>query len=227
MRINKYLALKGFATRRAADRLIEEGKVMINGKKALLGDKVHEGDAIAVRQNKRSYRYFAYNKPMGVITHSPQLGEKDIKSATSLRGIFPIGRLDKRSHGLIILTDDGRVTERLLNPDYVHEKEYRVTVRDPLPKDFKKRMERGVNIEGYMTRQCKVEIAGPKRFHITLTEGKKHQIRRMCAALGVEIDDLERVRIMNIKLGMLRSGDHRPIVKGELVEFKKQLGLLD
>src|SRR3989344_2725979 len=206
MRINKYLAHKGFATRKAADTLIERGAVTINGRKAVLGDKVKETDTVEVKSKKKKYRYFAYNKPIGVITHSPQLGEKDIVSATSLKDVFPVGRLDKGSHGLIILTDDARITDRLLSPTYAHEKEYRVTLRQELPNNFKKRMELGVNIEGYVTKKCHVERAGPKSFRITLTEGKKHQIRRMCVALSLDVVDLERIRIMNIRLGKLAPG---------------------
>src|SRR5262249_35194154 len=113
MRINKYLSQKGLATRKDADALIEKGLVLINGKRAALGQKVAESDSVEVRGKKRSYRYFAFNKPVGVITHSPQLGEKDALASSGLSGVFPVGRLDKRSSGLLILTDDPRVTDRL------------------------------------------------------------------------------------------------------------------
>src|SRR3989344_8713980 len=136
MRINKYLAHKGIATRKAADALIERGGVKINGRKAVLGDKVLEKDTVEVRGAQKQYRYFAYNKPVGVITHSPQLGEKDIATSTKLRDVFPVGRLDKASHGLIILTDDARITDRLLSPRYDHDKEYFVQVRQELPNNF-------------------------------------------------------------------------------------------
>src|SRR3989338_5135452 len=226
MRINKYLAHKGIATRKAADMLVEKGLVKINGRRAVLGDKVSESDNVEVNHSGKKYRYFAYNKPVGVITHSPQLGEREIATSTKLTDIFPVGRLDKASHGLIILTDDARITDRLLSPAYEHEKEYFVKVRQELPNNFKKRMESGVRIDGHITKKCHVDVLGPKSFRITLTEGKKHQIRRMCAALRLDIVDLERVRIMNIKLGRLPSGAHHKIEGEELTQFLKSLGLL-
>lgn len=226
MRINTYLAHRGFSTRKEADVLIEKGLVRINGRRAVLGDKVHESDGVDVQQVEKEHRYIAYNKPRGVITHSPQLGEKDIAtSVVGLKNVFPIGRLDKASHGLIILTDDARITDRLLSPKYLHEKEYRVSVRQELPSNFKKRMEAGVNIEGYKTKKCRVDVIGLKGFHITLTEGKKHQIRRMCAALAIDVVDLERTRIMNIKLGQLAAGTHRSLEGDECQKFLTALGL--
>ncbi len=225
MRINKYLASGGYATRTDADRLIREGLVAINGRPAVIGQKVNENDVVDVRFKHRQYQYIAYNKPRGIITHSPRSGEKDIQKSVPIAGIFPVGRLDKRSHGLIILTDDARITDKLLNPDYAHEKTYRVTTAEKLPPHFKRRMEAGVDIEGYTTRRCRVNILGEKKFAITLTEGKKHQIRRMCAALSLAALDLERVQIMNIRLGNLKQGEYRPIRGSELAEFLQSLGL--
>ena len=231
MRINKYLAKEGVATRRGADDLITKGKILINGRVAVLGDKVLETDKVdlAGTITPKKYLYFAFNKPLGVITHSPQLGEKDIKRSIEkekdMRDVFPIGRLDKDSHGLIILTNDGRVTDRLLNPDYDHDKEYRVRTNDPLRESFKKYMEAGVDIEGYLTAPCKVRKTGPNSFNITLTEGKKHQIRRMVAALHNQVTDLERVRILNIRLEDLKQGSWRPIVGDELATFLKAIGM--
>ncbi len=225
MRINKYLAHRGIATRKDADVLIERGLVTINGRKAVLGDKVMESDKVEVKGVQKKYRYFAYNKPMGVITHSPQLGEKEIATATKLKGVFPVGRLDKQSHGLIILTDDARITDRLLSPQYDHDKEYIVKVRQEVPNNLKKRLEAGVDIEGYRTKNCRVEVVGPKSFRITLTEGKKRQIRRMCAAVKLDVVELERTRIMNIKLGRLPSGAHHQIEGEELSQFLKALRL--
>lgn len=227
MRINKYLALKNYSTRRGGDELVEKGRVSINGKKAVLGDKVNENDVVEVTasKNPKKYVYFAYHKPRGVITHSPQEGEKDIKGSVPMKDVFPIGRLDKDSSGLIILTDDGRVTDRLLNPDYTHDKEYLVKTVDKLRPSFKKIMEAGVDIEGYRTKECKVDILSETTFRITLTEGKKHQIRRMCSALHHKIRDLKRVRIMNIKLWDLPSGAYRQLEGKELSNFLKGLGL--
>lgn len=227
MRINKYLAKQGVATRRTADELIAKKKVLINGRIAVLGDKVNENDKVELAGSipARHNLYYAYHKPAGVITHSPQLGEKDIKQSVPIDGVFPVGRLDKDSSGLIILTNDGRVTDRLLNPEYDHEKEYQVRVSDTLREGFKKAMEAGVNIEGYLTAPCKVRKTGPKSFNITLTEGKKHQIRRMVAALHNQVVDLERVRILNIRLENLKPGAWRPIAGDELKTFLTQIGM--
>ena len=231
MRINKYLAKEGVATRRGADELVARGKVLINGRVALLGEKINKGDKVELRgkTTPKNYLYFAYNKPVGVITHSPQEGERDIKqsveTAPELQGVFPIGRLDKDSSGLIILTNDGRVTDRLLNPEYEHDKEYRVRTLDPIRDSFKKYMEAGVDIEGYLTKNCTVRKTGPKSFNITLTEGKKHQIRRMVSAMHNTVVDLERTRILNIRLDDLKPGAWRAIEGEELKMFLSQIGL--
>ena len=226
MRINKYIAREGIATRRGADELIARGKVLVNGRVAVLGEKVHKGDTVELRgsSSPKKFLYYAYNKPVGVITHSPQLGEKDIKQSVPM-DVFPVGRLDKNSSGLIILTNDGRVTDRLLNPDYEHDKEYRVRTLEPLRESFKKTMEQGVDIEGYLTKHCSVRKTGPKSFTITLTEGKKHQIRRMVAALHNTVVELERMRILNIRLDNLASGTWRAIEGDELKIFLAQIGM--
>lgn len=224
MRINKYLAHKNYCTRREADTLITAGKVLINGKAAQLGDKVNENDKVDVRFRTKKYRYFAYNKPRGVITHSPEEGETDIRQSLPLVGVFPVGRLDKDSNGLIIITDDGRITDKLLNPDFAHEKEYVVSTREELPESFKAKMEAGVNIEGYITKPAIVKVLSPKKFSIILTEGKKHQIRRMVAFFGLATSSLERVRIMNVRLSGLKQGEYRPILGQELATFLKSLG---
>lgn len=208
MRINKYLALKKISTRREADLLVENKKVFINGKLAVLGSKVNEADAVEVKGAKtKEYLYFAYNKPIGIETNSPR------------SDLFPLGRLDKNSHGLLILTNDGRITDQLLNPKYFHEKEYIVRTSNKLRSSFKKKMETGVNIEGYLTKKCQIKILSDFTFKIILTEGKKHQIRRMCSALFQEIADLKRERIMNIKLGNLKPGALREIKGEELSAF--------
>ncbi len=224
MRINKYLALKGYCTRKDADLLIDIRQVNVNGRPAIIGEKIYETDKVTVRQHKLKYRYFAYNKPVDVITHSPQGWEKDIAGSIAISGVFPVGRLDKASSGLIILTDDGRITDRLLNPKYKHEKEYRVTTAENLHATFKQKMEAGVDIGDHLTRKCKVTVIGEKKFFIIISEGKKHQIRRMCSALHTDVVALERTRIMNIKLGNLASGVHRVISGPELQEFLKELG---
>ncbi|MDP1690288.1 MAG: pseudouridine synthase [bacterium] len=228
MRINKYLAHEGIATRRGADELVARGKVLINGRVAVLGEKVNKGDTVELRgkASTKKFLYYAYNKPVGVITHSPQMGEKDIKqSAKLLPDIFPVGRLDKDSSGLLILTNDGRVTDRLLSPGYNHDKEYRVRTSDPLRESFKKHMEAGVDIEGYLTKPCLIRKTGPKSFTITLTEGKKHQIRRMVGAMHNTVVELERTRIVNVRLDNLASGTWRPIEGEELKTFLGQIGM--
>lgn len=236
MRINKHLAHTGVATRRGVDELIAQKKVFINGRVAALGDKVQKEDTIEVRSHgaQKKYLYFAYNKPVGVITHSPQLGEKDIKQSISkgktskakeMDDVFPVGRLDKDSSGLIILTNDGRVTDRLLNPLYDHEKEYRVNTQDAIRDSFKKTMEAGVDIEGYITKQCSVRKTGDRTFVITLSEGKKHQIRRMVAALHNTVIGLERTRVLNIKLGTLAPGAWRAIEGEDLATFLSTIGM--
>ncbi len=227
MRINKYLALQKHSTRRGADDIIKKNQVFINGRLAVLGDKVNEGDHIEVRfrGKPKPYLYFAYNKPRGVVTHSAQNGEKEIKHDVALKDVFPVGRLDKDSHGLIILTNDGRITERLLGPSHEHEKEYLVKTKEKLRNNFKQKMEAGVKIEFEQTAPCKVKILNERTFRVILTEGKKHQIRRMCVALFQEVEDLERVRIMNIELGNLTPGRHRAIEGEELAEFLKLLDL--
>ncbi|OGI47220.1 hypothetical protein A2121_00495 [Candidatus Nomurabacteria bacterium GWB1_40_6] len=212
MRINKYLADKKISTRRGADELIKNKKVFINGKLAELGSQVNETDKIEVRGVKKvEYKYFAYNKPIGIETNSPR------------EDLFPLGRLDKNSHGLLILTNDGRITDQLLNPKYFHEKEYVVRTSNKLRSNFKQKMEAGVDIEGYQTKPCKVKIINENTFRVILTEGKKHQIRRMCSNLFQEVADLKRERIMNIKLGNLKPNTVREIKGEELAIFLKSV----
>lgn len=239
MRINKYLSHVHKMTRKTADSLIEKGQIKINDKIAVLGDKVTENDIVEVKQEqlenmRKEYAYYAYNKPVGIVTHSPLHDEMDIKQVlmknSSLapyitKSLFPVGRLDKKSVGLIILTNDGRVTDRLLNPDYVHDKEYIVTTVQALPNFFKKHMEAGIQIGDYKTKPAKVEIINPNTFSIVLTEGKRHQIRRMCEALRVDVRELKRIRVMNIRLGKLAPNTTRRIDGEELEDFLKSLGL--
>ncbi len=218
MRINRYLAWQKHSTRRGGDELIQKKQVLINGRFAEIGDKVAQTDIVEILKNKKpkSYLYFAYNKPIGEVTDTPVFLNKEI---------FPLGRLDKDSHGLMLLTNDGRVTDRLLNPEYAHEKEYLVSLKEKIRGNFKEKMEAGVNIEGYITQKCKIQILNDFNFKIILTEGKKHQIRRMCVALHNEVRDLKRTRILNIKLDKLGSGSHRTIGGEELKTFLKSLGL--
>jgi 23S rRNA pseudouridine2604 synthase len=218
IRINRYVALKGYATRRGADELIKKGKVALNGKRAQLGDMVDSGDRVLVRGGlgQNPYVYLAYHKPQGVVTHSTHEGERDIAGMVGRDDVFPIGRLDKNSHGLMILTNDGRITGPLLDPNNNHEKEYVVEVDRQINNLLLKWLRKGVSIEGYVTKPSNVEERGDRRFAITLTEGKRHQIRRMCAAFGYAVSDLKRVRIMNIRLNDLKPNEYREIAGAEL-----------
>ncbi|MBI3634032.1 MAG: rRNA pseudouridine synthase [Candidatus Yonathbacteria bacterium] len=229
-RINRYLAHKGFSTRRGADELITKGFVKINGVVAKLGDKVKEEDIVIVAEKVLAetalrHRYLAYHKPCGVSTDAQHNSLSIASELPALRGLFPLGRLDKDSHGLIVLTNDGRLTERLLHPSRAHEKEYLVHVDKPIKDSFINHLERGVLIEGYKTKPAKARRAGETIFYITLVEGKRHQIRRMCTALGYQVLDLNRVRIMNIKLDDLKEGAYRPIEGKELMTLLKDIGL--
>lgn len=230
VRINRYLALAGIATRRGADVLIAEKQVSINGRTAVLGDMVQANDTVKVKPSHapKTCLYMAYYKPRGIITHSPAATEKSIEDL--LRGrteerIFPIGRLDKDSHGLIILTNDGRITGKLLSPEHEHEKEYIVTVDKPVTGRFLKHLETGVNIEGYLTKPAQAEKQGARKFSIIITEGKKHQLRRMCATEGYVVHDIKRTRIMNIELGSIKPGQFRTIKGEELKQFLSALNV--
>lgn len=231
MRLNKYLAHTGVASRREADALIEAGKVKINGQRAVMGQKVEEGDDVEVVGKTKPKNYYAYYKGRGIITHSP--GENEVDIATKIAQDFglshvsPIGRLDKDSEGLLILSNDGRITGPLLDPDSATEKEYEVTVDKPITGMFTRIMANGVDIEGYQTKPAVITTnkRNDKRFNIVLTEGKKHQIRRMCAALGYQVQSLKRVRIANVELGKLKPNQYRKISGDELQILLGQLGI--
>ncbi len=229
VRINRYLALKKYASRREADRLIEQGQVLVNGKPAVLGMSIKEGDKVSLRSSFKKIEenrvYIAFNKPVGIVSHSPEGDQKSISDIFRYKTrVFPIGRLDKDSHGLIILTNDGRITGKLLDPGSEREKEYVVEVDKPITGALLNKMAKGVVIDGYRTKPAVIRKISPKKIGITLTEGKKRQIRRMCLALGYTVIDLERVRIMSIKLGEVKEGGFRIISGQELESFLKNLG---
>lgn len=228
MRINKYLAHNKYASRREADKLISAGKVHINGRRAELGDQVADGDIVTVNnQSETSERvYYAYHKPIGVVSSAAHDYEDAIEDIIDLEGVFPVGRLDKDSSGLIILTNDGRVTTALLDPAHGYEKEYDVRVQEKIQSNFKSTMEGGVDIGNYFTQPAQVEILGDTQFRITLTEGKNRQIRKMCNALRYTVMSLRRVRIVNINLGGLKEGQYRELRGEELDDFLYQLDLL-
>ena len=223
--INKYLALKKICSRKESDRLLKAQKIKINGKLAEPGMMVNHGDKVEAETNNNLV-YLAYNKPKWVITHSPQGTERCITDNLKFgQKVFPIGRLDKSSTGLIILTNDGRITDKLLNPDFYHEKEYEVRVDKPINAEFVRRMRGGIKLDdGHITRRCAAQKIGESMFAIVLTEGKKHQIRRMTEVLGFKVMDLKRIRIMNVGIGGLRVGEFRILKDKELETF---LGLLD
>jgi 23S rRNA pseudouridine2604 synthase len=222
--INKYLALSGVCSRKESDRLLKAGKVKINGLLAEPGQMVNKGDKVEAPK-KTDLIYLAYNKPRGIITHSAQEGEREISDIIKIdKKVFPLGRLDKDSYGLIILTNDGRITDRLLNPDFEHEKEYEVLVSSKITNEFIKKMSSGVLLDdGYKTKPCRVKKMGERSFSIILTEGKKRQIRRMCQSLGYHVVELARIRIMNIRLGDVRPGKWRDIKGAELEKLLGQL----
>jgi 23S rRNA pseudouridine2604 synthase len=229
IRINKFLAEIGASTRRGADTLIENGKVFVNGKPAVIGQKIEANDTVEVRGEKKAYRYVLYYKPRGVITHSPAPDEIDIetqiKREHGITGLAPIGRLDKDSEGLILLTDDGRVTDRILNPKHAHIREYEVTVDKPITNGFLMQLKEGVDIEGYTTKRAFAEKVSNETFRLKLTEGKKHQVRRMCAALGYQVQKLVRISLLSLRQDDLTSGQYREINGAELKEFLSSLGL--
>lgn len=228
MRINKYLAEQKMATRRGADELIKQGLVKLNGRLAQLGDEVNEGDKVVLHKKvtEKTYTYLAYYKPIGIATNSSDEKEVDIRKSLALpRDIFPIGRLDKNSSGLIILTNDGRITDALLNPDKNHEKEYVVTINKTVDPEAIKKLSGGIRIENYKTKKAVATKTGDKEITIILTEGKKHQVRRMVVACGYEVIRLIRTRIMNIELGDLEVGRYRKLEGDELKTFLETLGL--
>lgn len=232
VRLNKYLADRKLASRREADVLIAEGKVLVNGKKAVIGQKVSEEDTVRLAPDAtKAKTYLAYYKGAGIITHSPNLekGEVDIstrlKKDYSIKDVYPVGRLDKASEGLIIISNDGRIAGELLEPGNDYEKEYEVTVDKPITTRFLKKLAEGVDIEGYLTKPALTAKKNERTFRLILTEGKKHQIRRMCVALGWQVQTLKRVRILNVELGRLKPNQYRKITGGELETFLQELEL--
>lgn len=215
-RINKYLADTGVSTRKGADALVSDGLVFINGKVAKLGDRVQPHDVVDIKRiPKKEYFYFLYHKPQGVLTHSAKGDEIDIEKATKRKDVFPLGRLDKDSSGLMILTNDGRLTDRLLNPTYDHEKEYVVELDRPILDRDLRRIERGISIEGYVTKPSRLTRLGTKKIGIIITEGKKHQVRRMFAAVGCAVRSLRRVRIAHLDIDNLAENTLRPLTDKE------------
>lgn len=221
-RINKYLSEAGFCSRRAADTLIEEGRVTINGKVPEIGTRLQKGDKIKVdgkliTEPKEQHVYLAFNKPVGIVCTTDVKAEKNniIDFINHPKRIFPIGRLDKPSEGLILLTSDGDIVNKILRAKNNHEKEYLVKVNKPIKQDFIYKMSKGVPILDTITNPCKVEKVDMFTFKIILTQGLNRQIRRMCEYLGYSVVKLKRVRIMHIHLD-LPVGKWRNLTSKEL-----------
>ena len=225
MRINKYLAWKGYSTRRDADKMIEKKQVTVNGRFAVLGDKVNETDAVEVRTSKKpqEFVYYAYHKPRGLTTEPNRKGSPSVTASIPLKGVFPVGGLDARAEGLIILTNDRRIIDRLLNPGHAHLKEYVIRTIGPLRANFKEKIEAGVTIRGE-TVHGSVKLLGDNLFILGITDSGKH-IREMCSMFGAEVRSLSRTRIMDIELGKLPPGGYRAIEGAELEDFLHGLGL--
>ena len=229
VRLNKYLSEIGHCSRRAADKLIESGRVYVNGEKVVMGQKVApsdriEIDGIPIESTNEKNVYLAFHKPVGIVCTTDTHVEKDniIDFINYPTRIFPIGRLDKPSEGLILMTNDGDIVNKILRARNEHEKEYQVTVNKPVTAEFIQQMSEGIPILDTVTRKCYVEQTHKKEFKIILTQGLNRQIRRMCEYLDYRVVKLKRVRIMNIKLDV-KVGQYRDLTKAELKELQRLL----
>lgn len=229
-RLNKFISDSGFCSRRGADKLIEERRVTINGNVPELGTKVLpndivkvDGKAIAkIKEDKSDRIYIAYNKPIGITcTSEDHVRGNIIEAIGHKERIFPIGRLDKPSEGLIFLTSDGDIVNKILRAENAHDKEYIVTVDKPISERFIQRMSRGVPILGTITKPCIVRVESRFVFTIILTQGLNRQIRRMCEYLDYEVKKLKRSRIMSVELGNLKSGQWRDLTQAEMNEINQ------
>lgn len=230
MRLNKFISETGMCSRREADRFIEQGVVFINGRKAHIGDQVNVGDRVRVNGNELEPRqgdeviFIALNKPVGVTSTTEENVRNNIVDFVNHnKRIFPIGRLDKDSQGLIFLTNDGDIVNKILRAGNNHEKEYVVTVNKPLTPNMISGMANGVPMLGVTTKKCKVVQEGASTFRIILVQGLNRQIRRMCEHFGYEVTKLERVRIMNITLKGLPVGDWRDLTENEMRDIYSML----
>ena len=228
-RINKYLSEVGYCSRRAADKLLEEGRITVNGKKPEMGTKVSEEDeilvdGISIRKTEEEHVYIALNKPVGIVCTTDTKREINniVDFVNHTKRIFPIGRLDKPSEGLILLTSDGDIVNKILRARNNHEKEYIVRVDKPITPKFLEKMRNGVPILDTVTKKCEVEQIDTLSFRIILTQGLNRQIRRMCEYLGYEVKKLKRIRIMNIKLDV-PVGKWRDLTSTEMQELNKLL----
>lgn len=228
MRLNRYIAQSGFCSRREADRLIEAGRVTIDGRTGTLGDPVEAGMTVCVDgapvTPEEEKRYIALNKPRGIVcTADPREPMNVIDYLRLPDRVFPVGRLDKDSQGLLLLTNDGDIVNRVLRAAGGHEKEYRVVVDKPVTAEFLRKMESGVPILDTVTLPCRARRETQNSFTLVLTQGLNRQIRRMCEYLGYRVTSLTRVRIMNIRLGDMQPGHYRDLTKEEIDALKKSL----
>lgn len=225
--LNKYISQTGYCSRRQADELIDTGRVKINDTIARKGNRVVEGDKVTIdnrmiTNKKPDQIYIALNKPVGIVcTTDDREPDNIIKFLGFKQRIFPIGRLDKMSEGLIILSNDGSIVNKILKARNHKEKEYIVTVNKRITPEFIRAMETGVPILDTVTRPCKLKATGEKSFHIIITQGLNRQIRRMCEYLGYRVKTLKRIRIMDIHLGNLPYGEWRHLTKSEISKLKK------
>ncbi|KEI71607.1 pseudouridine synthase [Endozoicomonas elysicola] len=232
IRLSKYIADAGVCSRRQASRLIEAGLVQVNGRHGLHIDRIKNGDMVVVDgqevMTNTEKVYFLYNKPVGVdsvcdwedgssiVHHLPKV-ENNIR-------VFPIGRLDKDSHGLMLLTNHGELCHKLLHPDFYHEKEYLVCVDQPLSDDFLLSMSAGVRYGGVITKPCRIQKVADQWFQIILTQGLNRQIRRMCRSLGYRVLELQRIRMVNLQLGNLMLNKHRKLTDNEVIGLLRDTG---
>lgn len=227
IRLNKYISETGFCSRREADKFIEQGKVTIDGVVASIGTKVKRGQCVKVngkiiKPMQEKLVYIALNKPVGITcTTESKVKGNIVDFVNHEKRIFPIGRLDKDSQGLIFLTNDGDIVNKILRAGNNHEKEYIVTVNKPITGDFIEKMSKGIPILGTITKECFVKKEGRNVFRIILTQGLNRQIRRMCEYLGYTVTKLERIRIMNVSLGNLKVGQWRNLTEKELSEINR------
>lgn len=228
IRLNKYLSEAGVCSRREADRLTEAGLVTVDGRTAVMGMKISSDAIVKVRgetvKKEEEKVLLAFHKPAGVVCTAQKKERNNVIDYLNYpKRIFPVGRLDKDSTGLLLMTNDGELVNKIMRAGNYHEKEYLVTVNKPVTEDFCKRMASGVPILDTVTRKCKVEQTGEKEFRIILTQGLNRQIRRMCETLGYRVTALKRVRIMNICLGRLKEGTYRKIEGKEKKELERLL----
>lgn len=224
IRLNKFLSEAGVCSRREADRLIESGRVTVDGKRAETGMKITDSQVVRVGKKeirqKNEMVLLAVNKPIGIVCTEEKREKNNIINFLKYpTRVTYIGRLDKDSEGLLLMTNNGDIINKMMRSGNQHEKEYKVTVNKPITPGFIEKMANGVPILDTVTRKCKVEMIGKYKFRIILTQGLNRQIRRMCEYLGYKVTQLQRVRVMNIELGNLKPGEYRKVTEAEIAEL--------